>query len=51
MKKKIGQLGYKNPDELIGKFITFEKYDTHSQNPIFRWGLRITAISEQKSLK
>jgi len=51
MKKKIGKLGYKNPEELINKLITFEKYDTHSSNPVFRWGLRIVAISEPKSLK
>jgi len=51
MRKKLGQLGTKSPNELIGKFVTFEKYDTKSSSPKFRWGLRIVAISEKKTLE
>ena len=51
MKKKIAKLGIKKPNELIGQFITFEKYDTKSNSPKFRWGLRIVAISEKKTLE
>lgn len=51
MKKKIAKFGIKKPTELIGQFITFEKYDTKSSSPKFRWGLRIVAISEKKTLE
>jgi len=51
MRKKIASLGIKKPTELVGQFITFEKYDTRSSNPTFRWGLRITAISKDKTLE
>ena len=51
MKKKIGKLGIKKPDELIGKFMLFEKYDTKSNSPKFRWGLRLVAITEKRTLE
>jgi len=51
MRKKIASLGIKKPDELIGKFITFEKYDTKSSRANMRWGLRIISISEKKTLE
>ena len=51
MAKTIAKFGYSHPDDLIGLFITFEKYDTKSQSPKFRWGLRIIAISENKTLE
>lgn len=51
MRKKIASLGIKKPDELIGQFITFEKYDTKSSRANMRWGLRIISISEKKTLE
>jgi len=51
MQKKVARLKFSKPDELIGKYITFEKYDTKSSNPQFRWGLRIVSISEKKTLE
>jgi len=51
MRKKIASLGIKKPKELIGLYMTFEKYDTRSSNPLFRWGLRITTISKDKTLE
>lgn len=51
MKKKIAGLGIKKPDELIGKFMLFEKYDTKSSSPKFRWGLRLISITEKRTLE
>jgi len=51
MRKKIAKLGIKKPDELIGKFMLFEKYDTRSSSPKFRWGLRLISITEKRTLE